>query len=152
MGATLLAEPHPRPFPPSPENAKAVAPGPETEFESWNRPPAEPHRAVLARRRQSPHVYRHQVIVPVRSHAWLNGDIGASLQQTLASALSGRIDARVTRLQKRFLVESDEELGPLVEAVHQAVVRMEQEVGAAYPVFHHEMGPVWTGTLQSVFG
>jgi len=30
-------------------------------------------------------------------------------------------------------------------------LELEAGVQAAYPVLHHEMGPVWTGTLQCVF-
>ena len=33
----------------------------------------------------------------------------------------------------------------------QLRVAGEADVEEAYPVFHHEMGPVWTGTLQAVF-
>ncbi|HUR63351.1 MAG TPA: hypothetical protein VM241_02605 [Candidatus Thermoplasmatota archaeon] len=92
-----------------------------------------------------------KVIVPVRYTAWLTGDLGRSLERTLQSAVAAYTEARVSRLPRGFLVESPEAPGPLLEAVHHAALEMEAGVEAAYPVFHHEMGPVWTGTLQSVF-
>jgi hypothetical protein len=90
-------------------------------------------------------------VVPVRYAAWLAGDLGRSLERTLQNALEGFAEARVSRLPRGFLVEASEAPGPLLEAVHNAAVDLEAGVAAAYPVFHHEMGPVWTGTLQSVF-
>jgi hypothetical protein len=91
-----------------------------------------------------------QVVVPVRYAAWLNGQIGSQLERSLRGELAD-LDVKVTRLQRAFLVESPEKPGPLLEAVHRAVVALEKGVKAAYPVFHHEMGPVWTGTLQAIF-
>lgn len=92
-----------------------------------------------------------KIVVPVRYAAWLAGDLGRSLERTLQNGLAGFTDVRVTRLPRGFLVEADEAPGPLLEAVHRAALELEEGVQAAYPVFHHEMGPVWTGTLQAVF-
>ena len=74
-----------------------------------------------------------------------------TLERTLQHALDPLEDVKVTRLPRGFLVEANEEPGPLLEAVHRAALDLERGVEAAYPVFHHEMGPVWTGTLQAVF-
>jgi hypothetical protein len=92
-----------------------------------------------------------KIVVPVRYAAWLSGDLGRTLERTLQHALDPLEDVRVTRLPRGFLVEANEEAGPLLEAVHRAALDLEKGVEAAYPVFHHEMGPVWTGTLQAVF-
>ncbi|MHB1261087.1 MAG: hypothetical protein ACYC2H_05165 [Thermoplasmatota archaeon] len=92
-----------------------------------------------------------RIVVPVRYAAWLSGDLGRTLQQTLQHALDPLAEAKVTRLPRGFLVEANEEPGPLLEAVHRAALDLERGVEAAYPVFHHELGPVWTGTLQAVF-
>ncbi len=92
-----------------------------------------------------------RVLVPVRYAAWLSGDLGRELEQTLLNGLGHLADVAITKLPRGFLVHADESAGPLVEAVHRAVTELEAAVRSAYPVFHHEMGPVWTGTLQSVF-
>ncbi|MEA3203672.1 MAG: hypothetical protein QOI63_1351 [Thermoplasmata archaeon] len=92
-----------------------------------------------------------KIVVPVRYAAWLAGDLGRTLERTLQSAIESYTEARVSRLPKGFLVESPEAPGPLLEAVHHAALALEAGVEEAYPVFHHEMGPVWTGTLQAVF-
>lgn len=92
-----------------------------------------------------------KIVLPVRYAAWLTGDLGLSLERTLVSALQPHVEVRVTRLPKGFLVESSEAAGPLLEAVHNAALALEAGVEAAYPVFHHQIGPVWTGTLQAVF-
>lgn len=102
-------------------------------------------------RSRSPQNATAKVLVPVRYSAWLNGDIGRALERTLCAALESLDNVRVTRLPRAFLVESDEAPGPFLEAVHRATLELEAGVEAAYPVLHHEMGPVWTGTLQSVF-
>lgn len=91
-----------------------------------------------------------RIVVPVRYAAWLSGDLGRSLERSLRVAI-GVPDARVSRLPRALLVEADEEPGVLLEAVHRAALSLESSVQQAYPVFHHEMGPVWTGTLQAVF-
>lgn len=92
-----------------------------------------------------------KIVLPVRYAAWLSGDLGRSLERTLQHALDPLEDVKVSRLPRGFLVEANEDPGPLLEAVHRAAVDLERGVEAAYPVFHHEMGPVWTGTLQAVF-
>jgi hypothetical protein len=92
-----------------------------------------------------------KIVVPVRYAAWLSGDLGRTLERTLQHALDPLEEVRVTRLPRGFLVEANEAPGPLLEAVHRAALDLEKGVEAAYPVFHHEMGPVWTGTLQAVF-
>jgi hypothetical protein len=84
--------------------------------------------------------------------AWLSGDLGQSLERTLQRALDPLGPVKVTRLPRAFVVESAEAAGPLLEAVQRAAEELEAGVAAAYPVFHHEIGPVWTGTLQAVFG
>ncbi len=94
---------------------------------------------------------KSRVLIPVRYAAWLSGDLGRELENTLLHSLEHLDDIRVTKLPRGLLVEADEASGPLLEAVHRAVTELEAAVRAAYPVFHHEMGPVWTGTLQSVF-
>ncbi len=93
----------------------------------------------------------NRIVVPVRYAAWLSGDLGRSLERTLQRNLHALADVKVTRLPRAFLVEAPESPGPLLEAVQRATVELEQGAAAAYPVFHHEMGPVWTGTLQAVF-
>ena len=92
-----------------------------------------------------------RIVVPVRYAAWLSGDLGRSLERTLQHALDPLEEVRVSRLPRGFLVEANEAPGPLLEAVHRAALDLERGAEAAYPVFHHEMGPVWTGTLQAVF-
>ena len=92
-----------------------------------------------------------RIVVPVRSAAWLSGDLGHTLERTLQHALAPLRKAKVTRLPRAFLVESDEAPGPMLEAVRRAALELEEGTALAYPVFHHEMGPVWTGTLQAVF-
>ncbi|MEK6975394.1 MAG: hypothetical protein AABY18_03520 [Candidatus Thermoplasmatota archaeon] len=92
-----------------------------------------------------------RIVVPVRMAAWMSGDLGTTLERTLLRALEPLGPVKVTRLPRAFLVESDEAPGPFLEAVQRAAVELEQGVAAAYPVFHHEIGPVWTGTLQAVF-
>lgn len=93
----------------------------------------------------------NKIVVPVRYAAWLAGDLGRSLERTLQAAIAPHAEARVSRVPRGFLVESPEAPGPLLEAVHRAALQLEAGVEVAYPVFHHEMGPVWTGTLQAVF-
>lgn len=92
-----------------------------------------------------------RILMPVRYAAWLNGDLGLTLQRTLQAALDPLGPVKVTRLPRAFLVEADEAPGPLLEAVQRAAKELERGASAAYPVFHHEFGPVWTGTLQAVF-
>lgn len=114
--------------------------------------PRKPKASTPAAARASPpQASPARVVVPVRYAAWLSGDLGRELETTLASGLAHLVDLRLTRLPRGFLVEADEAIGPLLEATHRAVSELEEAVRSAYPVFHHEMGPVWTGTLQAVF-
>jgi hypothetical protein len=92
-----------------------------------------------------------RILVPVRYSAWLSGDLGEAIERTLQAALDPIGPVRITRMARALLVEAPEEPGPLLEAVHRATLEIEAGVEEAYPVLHHEMGPVWTGTLQAVF-
>ncbi len=92
-----------------------------------------------------------RILVPVRYSAWLSGDLGKQLEKNLRHGLGGVPHLRVTRMPRGFLLEADEEPGPFLEAVHHAMTDLEAGIEEAFPVFHHEMGPVWTGTLQVVF-
>src|SRR5690349_20713790 len=99
----------------------------------------------------SPEAGPSRIVLPVRYAAWLSGDLGRTLERTLQHALDPLEDVKVSRLPRGFLVEANEDPGPLLEAIHRAALDLEKGAEAAYPVFHHEMGPVWTGTLQAVF-
>jgi hypothetical protein len=92
-----------------------------------------------------------KIAVPVRLPSWLTGDLGKSIEQTFRSLLHELPSLDLTRLPRGFVVEAREAPGPLLEAVHRAVLELEARVEEAYPVLHVEMGPVWTGTLQAVF-
>lgn len=92
-----------------------------------------------------------RVLVPVRYAAWLAGELGKTLHEELRHALRDLPGVAVTRLPRGFLVDTKECEGPAVERVARAVRDLEAGVKARYPVFHHEMGPVWTGTLQVIF-
>jgi hypothetical protein len=106
----------------------------------------------MAPRQHNPAIQANaRIVVPVRYAAWLAGDLGRTLERTLQHALDGVDDVRVSRMPRGFLVEAPEDPGPLLEAVHRAALDLEEGAAAAFPVFHHELGPVWTGTLQSVF-
>jgi hypothetical protein len=87
----------------------------------------------------------------VRYSAWLQGDLGGALEAAFREALLVQEPVHITRLPRALLVESPEAPGPLLEAAHRAVSALERLVAERYPVLHHEMGPVWTGTLQAVF-
>jgi len=91
-----------------------------------------------------------RIVVPVRYAAWLSGDLGRQLQNMLENGMAAT-SCRITRLPRAFLVEGQESPGPLLEATRRAAQELERGAAQAYPVFHHEMGPVWTGTLQAVF-
>ncbi len=92
-----------------------------------------------------------RILVPVRYAAWLSGDLGKTIEKNLRIGLSAVPGVRIQRMPRGFLVEADESPGPFIEAVHHAVKDLEAGVAVAYPVFHHEMGPLWSGTLQVVF-
>jgi hypothetical protein len=92
-----------------------------------------------------------RILVPVRYSAWLSGELGTRLEKDLTIALDRMPGCRITRLPRGFLLEAAEDPGPFLEAVYQAMAELEQGVARQYPVFHNEMGPVWSGTLQVVF-
>jgi hypothetical protein len=92
-----------------------------------------------------------KVAVPVRLPSWLTGDLGRSIEQTFRGLLREIPQSTLTRLPRGFMVEAHEAPGPMLEAVHRAVLELEARVEEAYPVLHIELGPLWTGTLQTVF-
>jgi hypothetical protein len=92
-----------------------------------------------------------KILVPVRYSAWLDGDLGRMLMTILETGLVELPGQRVTRLPRGFLVEYEESSGPALELVARATRLLDEYVAAHYPVFHHEMGPVWTGTLLVVY-
>lgn len=91
------------------------------------------------------------IIAPVRYAAWLAGQLGDDLLKGLNVGLSSLPSCHVQKLPRGFHVAADEEPGILLEAVASAMADLESCTQEKYPVFHHEMGPVWTGTLQAVF-
>ncbi|MEA3203336.1 MAG: hypothetical protein QOI63_1011 [Thermoplasmata archaeon] len=92
-----------------------------------------------------------KIAIPIRLPSWLTGDLGKSIEQTLRGLLRELPSVELTRLPRGFMVEAHEAPGPMLEAVHRAVLDLEARVEEAYPVLHVEMGPLWTGTLQTVF-
>ena len=92
-----------------------------------------------------------RLVVPVHYSAWLRGDLGDAVLRLLRRSLGPLPGLRLPRLIRGILVEADEEPGVLVESALRAVRELEASLEAAYPVLHHEMGPLWTGTLQAVF-
>ena len=92
-----------------------------------------------------------RILVPVRYSAWLSGDLGKNLEVTLKRSLKGLDEPNITKLPRGFLVETKEVEGVTVERVARAVSDLEDNARDKYPVFHSEMGPVWTGTLQVIF-
>lgn len=92
-----------------------------------------------------------RILVPVRYSAWLAGELGKTLHDDLRRGLKDLDELQVTRLPRGFLVETKEVEGITVERVARAVTDLESRVKDRYPVFHSEMGPVWTGTLQVIF-
>lgn len=89
-----------------------------------------------------------RILIPIRYSAWLSGDLGNGIETTLQHGLRG---AQLTRLPRGFLVQADEEPGPFLEQVHRAMTDVEAGIQQRYPMFHREMGPAWTGTLQVLF-
>lgn len=94
---------------------------------------------------------RSRILVPIRYAAWLSGDLGRRLERDLRHGLGGVPGADVLRIAGGFLVEADEDPGPFVEAVFRAVMELDDSVARSYPMFHHELGSLWEGTLQVVF-
>lgn len=91
-----------------------------------------------------------KILLPVRFAAWLSGDLGNVLQRTLEGSLKPLAGLRVERLPRGFVVQAAETPGCLLEAVHRAAVELEREAQVAFPVFHHELGPIWTGSLTAI--
>lgn len=91
-----------------------------------------------------------QILAPVRYAAWLSGDLGNDLKRALEQSIQCP-DLKVQKLHRGFLVQANEDAGPFLEQVAHGMLQLEAMVQTTYPVFHREMGPVWTGTLQSVF-
>ncbi|MES2155107.1 MAG: hypothetical protein V4510_08230 [bacterium] len=106
--------------------------------------------ARLASRRL-PRSATSKVVMPVRYSAWLQGDLGRALSGMLEDALGPYEGLQIGFLPRAFVVEAVEDPGPFVEALYRAAKELERRVEERYPVFHHQIGPVWTGTLQSVF-
>lgn len=94
---------------------------------------------------------RSRILVPIRYAAWLSGDLGRRLERDLRHGLGAVPGADVLRIAGGFLVEADEDPGPFVAAVFRAVTEMDDGIARTYPVFHHELGSLWEGTLQVVF-
>lgn len=92
-----------------------------------------------------------RILVPIRYSAWLAGELGKTLDAELKRLLKGLDELAITKLPRGFLVETKEVEGVTVERVERAMAELEASVKERYPVFHHEMGPVWTGTLQVTF-
>jgi len=92
-----------------------------------------------------------RILVPIRYSAWLSGELGKQITESLERSVKDLPELEVTRLPRAILVSTNECDGVALERVRDAVRALEDEVNARYPVFHHEMGPVWTGTLQVVF-
>ncbi len=149
MGITLQHEaPHSRPSSPTTGPTTTV-----TETETQTQTETTVSATVSARRaaRAMTMAPATKIVVPLRYSAWLNGDMGRALEHMVESSLNEFPDLSITKLPRAFLVEAHEEAGPFLEAVHRAALQLEERVAATYPVLHHELGPVWTGTLQCVF-
>ncbi len=94
---------------------------------------------------------RSRILVPIRYAAWLSGDLGRRLERDLRHGLGGVPGLRVLRIAGGFLVEAEEDPGPLTAAVFHAVEVLQDGVRQAYPMLTHELGSLWEGTLQVVF-
>ncbi len=94
-----------------------------------------------------------RVAVPFRFAAWLQGDLGAQVARRLEESptLAHVAGLRVTRLPRVALVEGETGPGDLLDSVAFAVRELESWLAATYPVFMHEVGPAWTGTLQVIY-
>lgn len=107
---------------------------------------------------EGPRVTR-KIVVPFLYSAWLHGDLGRQVQDTLEKSVRSQMAARgikeavrTTRLPRAILVESDTlSAGLLMDAVEDAARELEGSLQAAFPGFHQQLGPAWTGTLQSVY-
>ena len=91
-----------------------------------------------------------KAVVPVRYSAWLGGDLGQILQGTLQDFLRPLPRVTVTPAVRGFVVEAAVTPAALLEAVHPAVLALEDAVVKAFPVFYQEFGPVWTGSISVI--
>ncbi len=87
----------------------------------------------------------------MRYAAWLSGDLGRRLERDLVHSLGGVPGLRVLRVGGGFLVDADEDPGPFVAAVGDAVEELDEGMRRTYPLLRHEMGRLWGGSLQVVF-
>ena len=106
-------------------------------------PPTRANRAIWSMRK------RHEwLATPLKKRRVKRG---TRVRCGLQDALDPLGPVKITRLPRAFIIESEEAPGPLLEAVQRAAVELEERTAAAYPVLHHEIGHIWTGTLQAVF-
>ncbi len=94
---------------------------------------------------------RSRILVPVKYAAWLSGDLGRRLERDLIHSLGGVPGVRVKRVAGGFLVDADEDPGPFVAAVGDAVEALDEGMRETYPMLRREMGRIWGGSLQVVF-
>ena len=92
-----------------------------------------------------------QILMPVRYAAWLAGEFGEQILEFMQNELKQLPDINVQKLHRGLLIQSSEAIGPFTEQVGLAAKALEADVAKQFPVFHREMGPVWTGVLQVVF-
>lgn len=92
-----------------------------------------------------------KTLVPIRYAAWLIGETGGCIEAQLKVELAALPEVRVTRLPRGILVETGVAPGMAVEALANAMAGVEAQLKENYPVFSKEMGPAWTGTLQTIF-
>lgn len=90
------------------------------------------------------------VLLPVRYAAWLSGDLGRTIEGHVKTALKDVRGVETTRLPRGILVVAPELPGVLAEKCMRACDEVQAQVAVAYPVFSHEMGPVWTGVVSIV--
>lgn len=152
MGLTLEA-PRPRPSPPPPRPTEpAPAPVPAVAAQTLVPPQRRPTGVAQPKPPRVSNAPLARVVLPVRYSAWLSGDMGEAMEKRLRVSLAQFEPIQITKLPRALLVEADEAPGVFLEAMLRAAHELEDGIAATYPVFHHEMGPVWTGTLQMVFG
>lgn len=117
------------------------------------RPTANPSPSVRKRRaaRACDHAPSTRILIPVRYSAWLTGDMGDVLERQVRRLLADLDHLEVSRMPRFLLVEAREEAGPMLEACRRAAEELEDRIANQYPAIHHDMGPLWTGTLQASF-
>ena len=92
------------------------------------------------------------IVVPARRVAWISGDIGRALEQTLRRNVAALADVEITRLPRGLVVSTSTPPGKALEELERAVRIVEDEVERAFPALVMDFGPVWTGVLHVVFG